>query len=78
MGQEKYLMGETFRFKAYVERSTDTDHDHCEFCGQKFMEEGKDTIQEGYATLDDYWWVCPTCFQDFKESFQFKNFGVWN
>ena len=72
MGQEKYLMGESLRFKSYPERKTATDHDHCEFCFQKFMDSGEDTIQQGFATLDDYRWICPTCYEDFNEQFQFK------
>ena len=49
------------------------DHDHCEFCWAKFMvEDYPDVLHEGYSTLDEYRWVCKGCFEDFKESFQWR------
>lgn len=43
------------------------DHKHCEFCRVKLSEYGKD-LYEGYVTADDKrTWVCPECFEDFKE-----------
>ena len=71
-GQEDYLMGVTLFFKNYYDRKTTTDHDHCEFCSVKFSESYPDTLQEGYATAGDYRWICPSCFEDFKDMFQFK------
>lgn len=70
--QQNYLMGEALNYKENSKRTSKTDHDHCEFCFQKFADSGEDTIQEGYATLDDYRWICPTCFNDFKEQFRFE------
>jgi hypothetical protein len=26
-------------------------------------------LDEGYATQEDYYWVCKTCFDDFKAMF---------
>jgi hypothetical protein len=35
------------------------------------MEPGyPDTLQKGFSTQDDYYWVCRTCFDDFKETFE--------
>ena len=71
-GQEKYLHGVTLTRRAYRQYASNQswDHDHCEFCGAKFSVESlPDTLQEGYATADDYRWICPTCFEDFKEMF---------
>ena len=49
------------------------DHDHCEFCGIGFAgPEAKDALHEGYATEDLYQWVCPRCFEDMRERFQFE------
>lgn len=28
-----------------------------------------DRLDEGYATDDSYYWVCPPCFEDLKEMF---------
>jgi hypothetical protein len=69
--QESYLMGTTLRLKAYSERTTETDHDHCEFSFEKFTASGEDTLHEGYATIDDQRWICRTCFDDFKVPFKF-------
>jgi hypothetical protein len=34
------------------------------------MEPGTpDTLQEGYSTQEDEYWVCPTCFVDFHAMF---------
>lgn len=46
----------------------DWEHDHCEFCGAKFSSE-EDDLHSGFSTEDGYHWVCPSCFQDFREEF---------
>ena len=69
-GQEKYLFGKTLVFKNYSDRKTTTDHDHCEFCSDKFSEIIPDCLQIGYTTIDDYHWICKICYSDFKESFK--------
>jgi lipopolysaccharide biosynthesis regulator YciM len=38
------------------------------FVGKKFPEE----CDKGYATEDKYYWVCPSCFEDFKDMFNWK------
>ena len=77
-GQEAYLKGVRVVRRAY-RRPADNptwDHDHCEFCGVKFMEGGVgDTLHEGYATLDGRRWVCAPCFDDFRVSFQWVVVG---
>ena len=37
MGRERYLQSATLRWKTYYRWSEDCDHDHCEFCGTKFL-----------------------------------------
>ncbi|MGN6400204.1 MAG: hypothetical protein ACTHMD_07120 [Flavisolibacter sp.] len=71
-GQEKYLKGETLFYKNYVERTTKTDHDHCEFCFAKFSDSIADAVKVGYTTADDYRWICQQCFDDFKEMFNWE------
>jgi hypothetical protein len=47
------------------------DHDHCEFCGVTFsLMDTPEDLKEGYATEDDYRWVCPKCFEDFRDEFK--------
>ncbi len=43
------------------------------FCWAKFMVEPlPDTLKEGYATLDEYLWICPACFEDFLPMFNWS------
>lgn len=45
------------------------DHEHCEFCFDKFGEyEGWQ--KSGYCTLDRYYWICNECYQDFHKQFE--------
>lgn len=72
-GQEKYLLGVTLVRRRYRRYSATWDHDHCEFCGAKFMvEPSENLLHEGYATADDYRWVCVPCFDDFREQFDWN------
>lgn len=77
--QEKYLKGVTLRLSRFEVRSgkPEWDHEHCDFCWAKIAEEklkreGDDLLMEAYATKDHHHWVCPKCFEDFREMFQWK------
>lgn len=67
--QDKYLKEEKITFKMYVNRCTKTDHDHCEFCMERFGDSIFD-LHQGYCTENDYHWICEKCYEDFKEQFQ--------
>jgi len=70
-GQEAYLSGLEFQFKKYEKKSERWNHDHCEFCFAKFMENpNEDTLQQGYASNDNYRWICEECFNDFLPEFK--------
>ena len=69
-GQEKYLFGKSLIFTNYAERKTITDHDHCEFCSNKFSNTIPDCLTKGYTTTDAYHWICENCFIDFKNDFE--------
>ena len=72
-GQEKYLSGVSLTWKKYKKWSETWDHDHCSFCMATFMEKtGTDILTEGYATSDNYYWICKTCFEDFKTLFHWS------
>jgi hypothetical protein len=71
----EYLRGVAFRRKAYRQYREGWDHDHCAFCGAKFMEakaDVPDTLHEVYAATEawihgaDYDWLCDECFQFLK------------
>ena len=71
-GQERYLTGAKLVFGPYRRYSANPnwDHDHCEFCGAKFMTgEDPDLLREGYHTVDEYRWICAVCFSDFRDRF---------
>jgi len=69
-GQETYLKGVQLWWKTYTRYSESWEHDHCEFCWAKFMvEDVPDVLHEGYATEDNYRWICEQCFEDFKDLF---------
>ena len=68
-GQD-WLREELLRYAHYSPRRQGSEHDHCEFCSAKFTEtESADAEGEGYATADNYHWVCKKCFSDFKVRF---------
>ena len=71
--QEDYLKGVSLQWKTYEKYREGWDHDHCEFCFTKFLESGEpDTLHQGYATEDNYRWICEECFEDFKDLLQWK------
>jgi hypothetical protein len=72
-GQERFLKGVTLVHRKYrpYQKNPNWDHDHCEFCGATFsMLDDPTHLKDGYATEDDYRWVCPTCFEDFQDEFK--------
>jgi len=73
--QENYLSGVTVVHRKYRRNATNPngDHDHCSFCWAKFsLDDGPDLLKEGYATTDDYHWICSQCFEDFKDRFHWS------
>ncbi|MBO4543121.1 MAG: hypothetical protein J5725_08085 [Bacteroidales bacterium] len=70
-GQDEYLKGIKLYYKKYKAYSEEWDHDHCEFCGEKFSEKG-DTLKAGYTTENNYYWICDQCYNDFKDEFEWE------
>jgi hypothetical protein len=70
-GQERYLVGAILRLENYVPPSEIWDHDHCDFCWEKFTF-GDNTagLKRGYTTLDHSHWICEKCFHDFQSRFK--------
>ena len=74
-GQDKYLLGATLRFENYAPPSEMWEHDHCDFCWEKFANsDNPDGFKNGYATLDHAHWICGGCFNDFRQKFKS---GAW-
>jgi hypothetical protein len=68
-----HLLGAVFRLVEFRTRDPMWDHEHCEFCWGKITDQPiPDTLRSGYTTEDSRHWVCPTCFEDFRERFQFR------
>ena len=70
-GQEDYLKNEVLKKRTYKPYREGWDHDHCEFCGDKFSLNDGD-LKQGYSTLDGYHWICESCYEDFQWEFQWN------
>jgi hypothetical protein len=69
-GQERYLEGIPLHRARYHRPGGEWDHDHCEFCWEPFVENGgRDELCEGFTTPTEDRWICPRCFEDFKQQF---------
>ena len=68
--QKNYLYRALLR-KADFKASEDNDHEHCEFCWDKFGEQ-EGLLKSGYCTLNKYHWICNECYRDFQEEFEWK------
>ena len=62
------MKGLTLVRRRFVAVPGKSDHEHCEFCSGKFSEAVED-LHVGYASEDSYRWICPPCFEDFREEF---------
>ncbi len=71
--QKEYLRGAVLRWSKWTPRNPENDHDHCEFCWAKFMEDDlPEILRFGYTTTDRYRWICQQCFEDFKDRFEWE------
>lgn len=55
----------------YFPWSETWEHNHCEFCWATFSEFDGD-LHKGYTTEDKRTWICPECYKDFKEIFEWE------
>ena len=70
--QSNYLLGRTMRWATWTPYRENRDHDHCEFCAAEISDRPVDEHTEynaGWVTEDNYHWICPVCFADFREQF---------
>jgi len=71
--QQKYLHGVSLCWRRYSPPKPEWDHDHCEFCWAKFMDEdGTKILREGYADEGERHWICEQCYEDFKDLFDWQ------
>ncbi len=73
MGQESFLAGREMRWMTWRPYREGWDHDHCDFCSAEISDRPIDDhteFNEAWVTADDeYHWVCPRCFGDFRDRF---------
>ena len=73
-GQERYLAGRMVRWSAWRPFRDGWDHDHCAFCSAEISNKDLDDHTEfnaAWVTADDnYHWICPPCFEDFRGRFE--------
>ena len=59
----------------FVPLSEEQDHVHCAFCWEKFGQHDA-FLHRGYCTTPQNsrfsYWVCPECFSDFKDLFNWR------
>lgn len=68
-GQDVYLQGKVLQYCRYKPKDSSNDHDHCEFCMEKFQ---VGDVTYAYCTLDHGIWICDQCFKDFREQFNWE------
>ena len=69
--QMNFLFRATLK-KASFQKTATNNHEHCEFCWDKFGE-AAGLLKEGYCTLDGYHWICNECFRDFRKQFEWNS-----
>ena len=69
--QDVYLKGLRFTLVDY-ETMSENDHDHCEFCGEKFSIVITEALKKGYTDDSRYRWICEKCFHDFELELELK------
>jgi hypothetical protein len=79
-GDRTWLIRATLVLKSYRRRSETWEHDHCEYCWAVFSDptfpHDDSNLHQGYSMMardrfaDDQIWICRTCFEDFKDRFQ--------
>lgn len=70
--QDLFLSKAKLKKQNYKKPSKEWDHDHCCFCWEKFSEDETVGMTWGYSTLDEKYWICEDCFNDFKDKFEWE------
>jgi hypothetical protein len=72
---DEYFKGGTWHRRPYFLWSAEWDHDHCQFCSAPFEVAGSQAAlsrkggaqSHGWASEDEYHWVCDSCFAELRE-----------
>ena len=70
--QELYLIGKTVKSVVFPADSSNLEsHAHCEFCWATISPYAGDE-HNAYRTIDGRFWICQSCFHDFRQMFGWK------
>lgn len=69
--QHKYLPNVALYWRTWTTKKPSWDHDHCEFCMAKFSNL-PGSYNNGWATEDNYRWICDRCRAHFQDRFNWK------
>ena len=74
MAQEpEFYKKYVWEFKKWSQTRAHWGHDHCEFCNTEISSiNNEEILDEGWTNENEYYWVCKTCFSDFKEIFKWN------
>lgn len=71
--QARYLLGANVVRSPYVPALSGWDVAHCVFCLVPFVDSARHAVMpEGFVTLDGLHWICPACYQDFRQAFALR------
>ena len=65
--EKVYLHNKSLLHSEFVDNSPGA-HDHCELCWARFSTRPED-LQFGYFEKDSNSWICPDCYNNFKNLF---------
>jgi len=67
--EKEYLHNKNLQLKAF--NCELDEHQHCELCWDRFSKAVND-LHFGYYESCSKSWICETCYNDFKDLFQWK------
>jgi hypothetical protein len=72
-GQQSWLADRDLCWREWRPYRPGWDYDHCAFCHAEIAATGHAELTAGYVTTDDhYTWICPPCFNDFRDQFHWR------
>lgn len=80
-GQEEYLYKARLQKKKFESDDDFFDHVHCDFCYAKISNYAEDLHWGYYFEKGDYlyFWICDTCYNDFKVQFEWTvDLSLWS
>ena len=70
--QMEYLFGVKLKHINFEPLNEKWEHEHCSFCFDKFSKSIEGSLTCGYCTLNEYYWICEKCYNDFINEFSWE------